>query len=465
MVSPRVGFNYDVKEDRSFIIRGGMGIFSGRVPFVWLTNMPTGAGVLQNTVEPGSYAESAPWIGNITFNPDQYAYLKNPPVGGESVFIKSPNAGAPNSFALVDNDFRMPMVSRTSLGVDYSLPNTPITLTADFLYTRDINAVVQLGANRTAAPSQMNAAGDTRDLWLPGQSTAYNPALGGNNAVILTNSEVKGHSLSATLGAAVPNYKGFSASLYYTYSAAKDVSSNPGSSASSAWGGSANINSPNDQVLNISEYAIPNRLVGSLNYRVEYGNKFATTIGVYFTGENQGRFSYTTGNDLNGDGINSDLLFIPRNTADLKFVQINASGNNPAITVAEQVAAFDKFVADNDLEEYRGQYAPRNAFLQPWLNRFDIRLLQDFYTNVGGKRHTIQFSVDVVNFGNMLNSDWGIQSNLNGAQNLLSRSGAVRTNPNFTMNRVSGALPNTPFQNASGFGTTWGMQFGLRYIF
>jgi hypothetical protein len=301
----------------------------------------------------------------------------------------------------------------------------------------------------------------------PAQSTAFNPALGGNSAVILTNSDIKGYSLSTTFGVAVPNYKGFSASLYYTYSAAEEVSSNPGSSASSAWGGSGNpnINSPNDQNLNISAFAIPNRLVGSLNYRVEYGNKFATTIGLYYTGENQGRFSYVTGNDLNGDGINSDLLFIPRNTADLNFVNINATSTAPAITAAEQRAAFDVFVSENDLEQYRGQYVPRNAFLQPWLNRFDIRLLQDFYTNVGGKRHTIQFSVDIVNFGNMLNSDWGIQSNLNGGQNLLSRSGAVSANPNFNMVRVSGALPNTPFQNASGFRTTWGMQFGLRYIF
>jgi hypothetical protein len=281
----------------------------------------------------------------------------------------------------------------------------------------------------------------------------------------LTNSDIKGHSLSTTLGVSVPNHKGFSASLYYTYSAAEEVSSNPGSSASSAWGNSPNINSPNDQNLNISAFAIPSRLVGSLNYRVEYGNIFATTIGVYFTGESQGRFSYTTGNDLNGDGINSDLLFIPRNTADLNFVTIPASGTTAAITVEQQRAAFDAFISANDLEQYRGQYAPRNAFLQPWLNRFDIRLLQDIYTNVGGNRHTIQFSVDIINFGNMLNSDWGIQSNLNGAQSLLSRSGAVSANPNYQMARVSGALPTTSFQNASGFGTTWGMQFGLRYIF
>lgn len=118
-----------------------------------------------------------------------------------------------------------------------------------------------------------------------------------------------------------------------------------------------------------------------------------------------------------------------------------------------------------NLERFRGTYVPRNEYLRPWLNRFDVRVLQDIATNIGQNKNTLQVSLDIVNFGNMLNKDWGIQQNLNGAQNLLARSGAVSANPNFQMNRVSGELPVTPFNNASGFGTTWSMQIGLRYIF
>ncbi|MEP1257578.1 carboxypeptidase regulatory-like domain-containing protein [Algoriphagus sp.] len=467
MLSPRVGFNYDVLGDRSLIVRGGTGIFTGRVPFVWLTNMPTGAGVLQNTVEPGSYAEVAPWIGNITFQPERYYYVENPPAGGESVFITSPNAGAPNSFALVDRDFRMPSVWRSSLGADYQLGNSPFVLTTDLLYTRDINAAFQFGANRKESPNKMNyVEGDDREIILKPSDAQYNSAIPANNATILTNTDIKGYAFSATVGLLVPDFKGLSGSVYYTYSEAKEVSANSGSSANSAWGASPNINSPNEQMLNISNFAVPHRIVANMTYRIEYARHFATSVGVYYNASNQNRFSYTYGNDFNGDGINADLLFIPENTNSITFAEIPGSNGGAPITAAQQAAAFDKFVADNDLEQYRGQYVPRNAFVTPWLNRFDVRILQDIFTNIGERRNTIQVSLDIVNFGNLLNSDWGIQENLNGAQNLLSRTGRNATQtPTFNMNRVSGELPTTPFQNASNFGTTWSMQFGLRYIF
>jgi hypothetical protein len=464
MVSPRLGFNYDVKGDRSLILRGGTGIFTGRVPFVWLTNMPTGAGVLQNTVEPGSYTEVAPWIGNVTFQPERYYYVENPPAGAENVFISNPKAGAPNSFALVDSDFRMPSVWRTTLGADYQLGNSPFVLTSDLIYTRDINAVYQFGANRAVSPNKMNYAGDTREVVLPGTSVAANPALGANNATILTNTNLKGYALSATVGLSVPNYEGFSGSIYYTYSEAKEISANAGSSANSAWGASPNINSPNDEVLNISNFALPHRVIANLSYRIEYAKNFATTIGVFYNGAHQGRFSYTYGNDFNGDGIAADLLYLPESSAELKFVNIVQSGN-VVFTADQQRAAFDKYVADNDLEEFRGGYVPRNEFLSPWLNRFDIRILQDIFTNIGTRRSTLQASLDIANFGNLLNKDWGIRDNLNGAQNILSQSGEFSAAPNVFMNRVSGELPTTPFQNASNVGTTWSMQFGVRYIF
>jgi hypothetical protein len=187
-------------------------------------------------------------------------------------------------------------------------------------------------------------------------------------------------------------------------------------------------------------------------------------LGVYYNGSHQGRFSYTYSNDFNGDGINADLIYLPANSSELNFVDI-VSNDEVVFTAAQQRQAFDDFVSENGLDKYRGDYLPRNAFLQPWLNRFDVRILQDIFTNIGESRNTLQLSLDIVNFGNMLNSDWGIQQNLNNAQNLLTRSGSVTTAPNVIMNRVSNQLPTNPFQNASGFGTTWSMQFGIRYIF
>lgn len=474
MVSPRFGFNYDVLGDRSLVLRGGTGVFSGRIPFVWLTNMPTNAGVLQNTIEPGSYEQVAGWINNITFQPEQYYYVNNVPAGAEDVFIASPTGGAPGSFALVDRDFKMPMIWRSSLGVDYNIPGTPLLLTADLLYTRDINAVFQFGANRARSGNRMDYGssgdpgdyGDTREFFEPGQSTAYNPVMGGNNATVLTNTDIKGHSFSGTFGLTIPDYNGLSASLFYTYSAAKEVSANSGSSASSAWGASPTINSPNDQMLHISNFAIPHRVVGSLNYRIEYARSLATTVGIFYNGSHQDRFSYIYGNDINNDGVNADLIYLPKNTNDLPLVDVVEDGA-VVFTAQQQRAALDAFIAENGLEEFKGQYIPRNQFLLPWLNRFDVRVLQDLFTNIAGKRNTLQLSVDIINFGNLLNNEWGVQQNLNGAQNLLSRTTATPAGgvPSLNMNRISGSFPSSPFQNASNFNTTWSMQVGVRYIF
>ncbi len=490
MISPRIGFNYDVFNDRSLVLRGGTGMFSGRVPFVWLTNMPTNAGVLQNTVEPGSYDAVKDWIGNIRFNTDPYYYLNNVPKGAEAVFIKTPNEGAPSSFALVDRDFKMPMVWRTSLGADYKIPNSPFVLSGDFLYTKDINAVFQLGANRRTPTTFLNYGasgdegdyGDNRAFYPNGaNASAYNSKIGANSATVLTNTNVKGHAVSATLGISVPNYKGFSGSIFYNYASAKEVSANAGSSASSAWGGSATVNGPNDQILHTSAFAIPHRVVANLSYRLEYANHLATTIGIYYNGSSQGRFSYTYYSDINRDGQNADLIYLPKNLSSLTFVDRVDANGKVLFTAAQQAEALEKFVKENDLEKYQGKYLPRNGFLMPWLNRFDVKVLQDIFTNIGGRKNSLQLSLDVINFGNLINKNWGIQSRLNNGQLLFGNKMVPGVNngkpvlntastpvsgiPEFNMNVINGELPTTPFQNVSTLGTTWQIQLGVRYTF
>jgi hypothetical protein len=488
LLSPRLGFNYDVFKDRSLVLRGGTGLFSGRVPFVWLTNMPTNAGVLQNTIEPGSYNDVAGWINNVRFNTDPYYHLNNVPAGAESVFIKTPKDGAPSSFALVDRDFKMPMIWRTSLGGDYQIPNTPFVLTGDFMYTKDVNGIFQLGANRRSANTFLNYGasegdlGDNRAFYPSGiNGSAYNSAIGANNATVLTNTTVKGHAVSATLGLTVPNYQGFSGGIYYSYADAREVSANAGSSASSAWGGSPSVNGPNDQILHPSAFAIPHRVTANLSYRISYANNLATTVGVYYNGAAQGRFSYTYYSDINRDGQNADLMYLPKDLSTLTFVdRINLAGD-VIFTAEQQRDAFGNFVKENNLDKYAGKYLPRNAFLMPWLNRFDVRVLQDLYTNIGNKKNTLQLSLDVINFGNLLNKNWGIQSRLNDAQMVIgnkkiqgvSSGNPVLNNantpangiPEFNMNVINNQLQTTPFQNVSNLSTTWQMQIGLRYIF
>src|SRR5690606_26630534 len=203
-----VDLNYDALGDRSLIVRGGTGICTGRVPFVWITNKPSNAGELQDTVEQTSDVQVANWIGGSSCNPNPDHWVANPTAGAESVFIRNPLGGSPSSFALVDSEFKMPKVWRTSLGADYQIPNTPLTATADLLYTRDVNAIYQFGANRSTNVGRMTyTPGDDREFYTR-DDVAYNDAMGANNATVLTNTDVKGSSYSATFGLAVPRRTG-----------------------------------------------------------------------------------------------------------------------------------------------------------------------------------------------------------------------------------------------------------------
>ena len=462
-LSPRLGFNYDVLGDRSLTLRGGTGIFTGRVPFVWLTNMPTNAGVLQNTVEL-DYAGVAPWIGNIRFHPeDKYYYVNNVPVGGESTFINTPKDGAPSSFALVDKDFKMPSVWRSSFGADYKIPNSVFTLTTDILYTRDVNSVFQYGANRKESTARMT--NQDRAFYPNAASYTYNNKIGANNATVLTNSDTKGTAFSATVGANMRTWKGLSGSVFYTFSEAKEISANAGSSASSAWTASPTVDSPNQQDLSISNFSVPHRIVANISYNIKN-----TTIGVYYSGANQGRFSYYYSNDVNGDGIANDLMYIPKAGEAVKFAPITSGSGatmTTLFTAAQQSAAFDQFIADNGLEEYRGQILPRNEFLLPWSNRFDVRIAQNIFTNMVQKGDKVAITLDVLNFGNLLNSDWGIQDNTVSSYGaaVLGRSGSVSADPSFTMLRDGANLVKGATRPASNRFTTWSAMLGFKYSF
>jgi len=468
-LSPRVGFNYDVNGDGSLKLRGGTGIFFGNIPFVWFTNMPSGAGGYQNNVEPNSYGEITGWIDGITFNPDQYHWPNNPPAGAENVFLSSAEGGVPGTIALVDNEFRMPSVWRNSLGLDYQLPNLPITLTTDLMYTRDVNAVYQFLANRADATEFVNNGNDDREFY-PSGAPRFNPAIGANNVFILSNTEEKGNIFNATFAANINAGNGFFGSLAYTYTYADEVSSNPGSSANSAFAG-PNINNPNQQILYPSFFAVPHRVVGSLSYQFNYFNHAATTISLFYSGSSQGRFSYRYLSDFNNDGINSDLLYVPNDDSEITFAPIMNRDGSVQFTAEQQLAAFNAYIASDDhLSSRRGQYAERNASLFPWLGRMDFRVLQDVFTDIGSRKNTLQLSLDILNVGNMLNSDWGIAQALNNAQNLLVPVTRQQNGPStFRMNTVTEngvtVLPTTPFRNVTTTGTTWSMQIGLRYIF
>lgn len=464
-VSPRLSFNWDPKGDKSLQVRGGTGIFTGRLPFVWFTNQPTNSGTLQNTVEVTDSAS----LSVMKFNKDPFHYLSN-----TELFPPSPNK-APGSIAVVDKDFVMPQVWRTNLAVDVKLPYGIIG-TFEAIYSKAINDVIQFNANQKASTSTF-AGADNRERWEKTGSkydNKINPSI--SSAMVLTNTK-EGYSYSLTAQLAKEFNKGFYAMLAYTYSATKDMTSNPGSAASSAWSSNPTYTNQNASLLSYSQYSVPSRLVGVVSYQVEYIDHLKTSFSVMFQGASQGRLDYIYSNDMNGDGNAADLMYIPKDETEITFAAIKDKDGVVIATPEEQSDVFWKYVEQDEyLSNHKGEYAERYGVVMPWVNRFDVKILQDVFTNIGKNRHTLQISLDLLNVGNLINSNWGIyQKQTLGSYDIsLLKFNSVddEGKADFQMNYISidkeskkPIFPTSTYTPVLSTTSTWGAQIGIRYIF
>ncbi|MEO8861581.1 MAG: carboxypeptidase regulatory-like domain-containing protein [Ginsengibacter sp.] len=456
LFSPRVGFRWKVPDEKGLVLRGGTGIFTGKIPFVFLTNMPSNSGVYQNGVVLNSGAS----LAGLTFNPDPDAYV--------SKFPATVTAKAPGSFVLIDRNFKFPQVFRTNFGIDKQLGHG-FTATVDLLYTKDLNAVKMRNANLIEPTGTLSGL-DSRPYY-PATQTGItkfvNPTVG--SVIVLENTK-KGYSFSSTAQLSKSFANGFYGSLAYTYTLATEVSPNPGSQATSAWQSIINVGTPNSEELYNSAYSIPHRIVGTISYRKEYGKHFASTLSLFYEGEAQGRFSYIIGGDLNRDGnSSSDLMYIYAKGSDVPFSNFTTtSGGVTTVkyTIAQQQAAYDQFVSNSSyLSNHRGQYAERNSALTPWYNRIDARFLQDFFIKTGETKHTLQFSVDVLNLPNLLTKNWGTKDLYTINNPLTFKSIDATGTPVYNLAEFNKALVTTPYQPDISTFSTWGMQLGLRYIF
>lgn len=454
--SPRVGFNYDLKGDKTMIIRGGTGIFTGRLPFVWYTNQVTNAYGLQSTITLDSKAELDQY-GVTQFNPTWNGNFDKFPAEPAQL----PNSGG--SYALVDPNFKFPQIWRTSIGFDYKLP-FDIELTADVIYSKSLNDIYQFNANM--APSDtLLFAGTAWERAGYTSRDAISFSSNVRNAIVMSNTN-QGQGLSASITLKKDFHNGLEIFASYSYNNTMDITANPGSQAASAWSGNAIIGNTlgqnqNTPYMSYSQYATPHRVVGALSYTKEYAKNFATTVTLSYEGFNAGRFNYVYSSDINNDGIgNNDLIFI-HNSSDITFNEYTSGGKT--FTAEEQAAAWDAYVAqDAYLSKNTGNFADRYAALFPWLHRFNLAIYQDFIKNIAGTNHKLQLSANILNVGNMINSNWGI------AQRLTVNNGAIlKANPDGTyqLNAASGELPTNTFTNITSTSTTWGAQIGVRYLF
>ena len=246
-----------------------------------------------------------------------------------------------------------------------------------------------------------------------------------------------------------------------------------GSIASGSWQSALSVNGNNDLGLSFADAFVKNRLVGLLGYRIEYGGEYggATTFTLGYVGQESNPFSYIVAGDLNGDRVNNnDLIFVPNKGSDIRFAPLTVGTR--VYTEAEQQAAFDSYISQDEyLSTRRGQYAERNGGLLPYLHRFDLSVSQDIFVKIGGKRNTFQIRADILNFGNLVDNQFGVSQRATAPQllNFVSRD-AVTNVPTYrlaTQRLTDGStiLARDTYQYNSSVFDVWSAQLGIRYIF
>jgi len=467
MFSPRIGFNWDVKGDRSIQVRGGSGLFTGRIPTVWIVAQSGDAGLLQFTQNFNGQANTPG-----PFQVDPYRPATPPPAG----------TAIPASVSAIDPNFKFPQTWKSSLAIDAKLPFGFVG-TLEGIYNRDLSIAYGQNPN-LVAPENLNVAGytDNRPIYPNGVARNINrltpaglvsPTGTGNfNPVVLSNGE-DGYYWSVTAKLDKQFNNGLSGFVAYTKSGSKVLFDGVGDQLLNTWSITPIVGRANSPELSYAGYVVPDRVIAGITYRKEYFKHFATSISLFLESSIQGTFSYTYGGDLNRDGQNNDLIFVPNDPSGITFTDFNyGTASNPKIyTAAQQSEIFFRYIEQDEyLSSRRGLYAERNGAQLPWRSQLDLRFAQDIFTNVGGKKNTIQFTVDIFNFGNLLNKNWGVFDAVNAPGILVPTNQAAlvpggTVTPTFRLQTDRGQPVTSTFRDVNSIASTYFMQFGLRYIF
>ncbi len=461
--SPRVGFNWDVFNDQSTQVRGGSGIFTGRPAYVWISNQVGNNGILT-----GFYQDDArtgvPLV-NRPFNPDPNAYKP------------ATVTGAPASsyeLALTETDFKFPQVWRSNIAIDQKLPGG-IIATGEFIYNQDVNGVAYYNANLPVPFSQFTG-NDNRARW----NAATNPnRINGKipNAVTLSNQAV-GNSWVASFSLERPFTNGLFLKTAYSYGESKNTV-DPGSIAAGTWFGNPITNDPNNPALANSNNFMGHRVFAIASYSKDIFKIGNTSVSLFWEGRTLGNASYVVGGDLNNDGgTANDLIYIPATKAEMNFQPFIVDGQGRPITTAvpgsrtftaaEQADAFERYILQDEyLSANRGKYAERGGVIMPMVFRADLSFAQQLFTNIGGKRNTLEFRVDILNVGNLIDADYGVGKTFNSTQPLVTGTPSVSADgrPQYRFRNLGTNLVSETYRATAGVSDVWRMQFGLRYIF
>lgn len=458
--SPRFGFNWDLTGERKYVLRGGTGVFTGRIPFVWIVSAVGNSNVGQISYSYNKLTDAN--VKNMNFHNSLDGIL-NQLYGGNFEPISDPSA--PTQPTIMQSDLKMPSTWKTSLAFDAKLPGD-IDFTLEGIYNKDINPVVVTNVGlKPATETQKLSPNDERELytgyWNPG-ITPYLLENGGNQAYY--------YSVSAQLRKSFAF--GLDLSFAYTHSVAKSYNDGLGDQVTSSWTTNTYcVNGTNSHDIGYGSYVAPDRIIASIGYRKEYAKHFASSVSILYEGAQMGyagrygynRYSYTYSNNVTGDKGANSLMYIPASKDELIFADVKDKQGKVTYSKEDQANDFWNYVEqDKYLKKHKGGYAERNAAYMPWRHQFDFKFMQDFYITNKGKRNTLQFGVDIINVGNLLNSKWGLfkQTNTN-AETPLKYNG----DGTFTMNMNGSQKLTETFTHYNNFGSTYSVQFSIRWIF
>jgi len=461
--SPRVGFVWDTFGDKSMKIRGGVGLFSGNLPLVFFTNMPTNGGMVQYQAQinaanaarngftmnefAGGLVTDANGKANIAALYNKLASL------GYPTTVSPEDGTVPDAIAAVDPKFKMPQVLKTSLAVDYAFPTSfPFSVTAEGIFNKTINGV---SISDWSIPSvggfaRFNGV-DNRPIYPAGYRT-------GTKAFVLENtSRGYGWSGNITLDAQPANWISLMAA--YTHVVAKEVTGMPGSAAESAFTYVPTVEGPNFIRLHNSQYTTPDRLVASITAHDKGGNHYSFIYEAWHGGAS---YSYMTTNDINGDGYNYDVIYVPTD-------EEVASRQFRFVSEDNKTRFMDYVHANSYLKKRQGKYAEPYSVFSPWVHRIDFGYKHDFVVKASNTKHTLQLSLDIKNVMNLFNSKWGVAKYLNpaiGSEARILKYEGVDADGVATYSTPAAIHGDTQtFLPSTGLGQCWYASIGFKYIF
>ena len=473
-VSPRIGFNWDVTEDRSLTLRGGTGFFSGRLPLVFFTNMPTNSGMVQYQAQLGpstKYNDLPAAVREKYKNMDEVmgafagglvvdengrantqALLNKLHEMGFPKTISADDGTVPSSISAVDPKFKMPQVWKTSLAVDYKFPTSfPFSITAEGIFNKTINGVTisdwsMMPVNGFA---RLNGA-DNRPMYPETFRT-------GTKAFVLENTN-KGYGYSANVTVNMAPVEGLSLMAAYTHTASKELTGMPGSAAESAFTYVPTSEGPNNIKLHNSQYVTPDRVVASATYSDKSNNHFSLIYEAWRGGYN---YSYMLVNDMNADGYAYDALYIPTDD--------QVENNEFRFKTEDDAQRFMDYVhGDKYLSKHQGEYAEAYSVYSPWVHRVDFSYKHDFKVRIGNSVNKLQLSVDFKNILNLFNSNWGVSKWMNNDitegrilkfENVDAEGYPVFSTPSVIHGNTQTFVPSV------SIGQCWYASVGIKYMF